>query len=330
MVPRAIRLFLPGALLCALSLGAAATHAAPTAAQVRAEAKSRFDRAIRLFEDGNYESALVEFRTSMVGYPTRVAAFNITVCLRKLGRFDEEEDALGYVAERFPSTRRADVVELERARQEAADRIATLTLSVNEPGATVWIDGRRRGETPLAPLRVSAGVRTVQIKKSTFHTYEVRLDLPARTERTLVVALEAETAPPHTDLAPRAETSPPSLPPRAPRSRAPLWPAFALGGAGLATGVAGAVFLGLRSGTVGDARGTCRPGLTDTSTFATCEDLEGHARTQGLLGGVLLGSGAALLVGAGVYLGVRGASDRPAVSLRCAPALGGLGCTGSF
>lgn len=320
-------------LIVALALGSGAlgqAQAAEPAAAQRDEAKSRFDRAIRLFEDGSYESALVEFRTSMVGYPTRVAAFNIAVCLRKLGRFDEEEDALAYVEQHFPTTKRAQQEELRKAQQEAADRIATLTLAVREAGAAIFVDGRARGESPQGPLRVSSGVRVVTVRKVGFRPFEVRLDLPARTARTVDVALEADVeAPARVDAptvrAPAAE---------APVARPPLWPVFVLGGAGLAAGGVGAVFLGLRAGTVADAQDTCRPGLTDVATFGTCQTLERRASRQTVASGIAIGAGAALVVGAGVYAMVRGsksparASSRPRVD--CAPGLLGAICTGSF
>jgi hypothetical protein len=302
------------------------SHAAEPDAHQREEARSRFDRAIRLFENGNYESALVEFRTSMVGYPTRVAAFNIAVCLRKLGRFDEEEDALAFVAEHYPATKRAQVEELRSARQQAADRIATLTLDVNEAGAAIFVDGRARGESPQGPLRVSAGVRFVTVRKTGFVPFELRLDLPARTERSVKVMLATEDERP---ARPEPIAGPVAKPPVV-TSRLPIWPAFVLGGGGVAAVGVGAVFLGLRAGTVADGRDTCRPGLTDASVFGACQSLDQRARTQAIASGILIGTGAALVVGAGIYAVVRSSRSSQHARLACAPSLLGAVCTGSF
>lgn len=304
-----------------LVIMAPAVQAAPTA---REEGKARFERAIRFFEDGQYEVALVEFRASMAAYKSRAAALDIAICLRKLGRYDEELEVLDEVKRDFPPTNKSETAEIETARKEALDRVALVTVTVTERDATVRVDGRERGKSPLEPLRISAGARRISVEKEGYRTFETTLDLPARVEKTVAVTLvPVET---HA-VAPSAP--PPPLPPPPPAKRsAPLWPAFVIGGAGVAAAGVGLAFLGLRAGTVSDGKAQCQPGLTDVTVFSRCQTLEDRAKTQGTVATALLITGGALVVGAGIYALVR--PRAPAPKLACAPGPLAIACAARF
>jgi tetratricopeptide (TPR) repeat protein len=147
----------------------------------KTDARARFERGVGLFMDGNYESALVEFRTSIHDYPTRTTAVNIAVCLRKLGRYDEEQEALQALEASFPATSEADAADLERSKAAVADHLGTIRISGAPSGAQIFVDGRLRGATPLAaPLVVSSGARVLRVELAHYVTFEKRFELPAK------------------------------------------------------------------------------------------------------------------------------------------------------
>jgi hypothetical protein len=158
---------------CALVLTLApriASPAPPDAAvadpQRKPEALRHFRIGLELVERKQWDAALAEFSRSRELFPTATAIENAAVCLRELGRFDEALDAYDDLLRSFAAT-------LTPAERKAVDadvaRIATsvgsLRVEADQPGATVVVDGRARGTTPLAPVRVSAGTRVYRVYK---------------------------------------------------------------------------------------------------------------------------------------------------------------------
>lgn len=141
--------------------------AAPTRAraegggEARVEAGERFDRGLRLFEEGDYAGALAEFKRAHELVPNQLVLFNIGLTYAALGRPVEATDALDRV---FADPARLPADRLERARRtrdEQAARIAQLTVTTNTPAA-IDVDGVEAGRTPLeAPLRVASGVHVI-------------------------------------------------------------------------------------------------------------------------------------------------------------------------
>src|SRR6202011_5296732 len=68
--------------------------------------------------------------------------------------------------------------------------IATATLTVNEDGATVLVDGELAGKTPLAaPVVVDLGRPTLIVKKPGFETVESAIYASGGTASTYAVTL---------------------------------------------------------------------------------------------------------------------------------------------
>ena len=66
-------------------------------AQARAEARERFDRGLRLFEEGDNGGALAEFKRAHELVPNPLVLFNIGLVYAALGRPVEATDALDRV-----------------------------------------------------------------------------------------------------------------------------------------------------------------------------------------------------------------------------------------
>ena len=148
-------------------------------ADLKAEAREHFFRAVELFDNGSWAAALAEFLQSRALYPTRQATKNAAVCLKKLSRFDESLDMfealLREFADDLPAADRA-----EAGREVTALRglVGTIDVAQGELGAAIIVDGRSRGDFPLvAPLRVAAGTHTVRVFKEGFEPFETRVDV---------------------------------------------------------------------------------------------------------------------------------------------------------
>jgi tetratricopeptide repeat protein/PEGA domain-containing protein len=158
--------------LC-LSFAAASSCAAPAyAAEPVAEtpevdqARQHFGQGLKLYKDGDFDAALVQFERAYGIKSNFKVLYNIAQCYFELHQYVEARDALArYLKDgggEIEGERRvavqSDLAELQR-------RIARLKLNVNVNGATVYIDGKRAGVTPLpTAIDVNEGQRTVSIE----------------------------------------------------------------------------------------------------------------------------------------------------------------------
>jgi hypothetical protein len=163
----------------------------------KAEALAAFQRGIAQVDKKEWSAALEAFARSYALYPTRSALKNASGCLRELNRFDEALDADEELLRVFgrdldPADRRALDAEIARL----ARYVGTLVVDCEPAGATVTVDGRDRGPTPLAgPLRVSVGTHTLRIAKEGYAPFEERVlvasgeTLPVRARLGLVAQI---------------------------------------------------------------------------------------------------------------------------------------------
>ncbi len=234
-------------LLCCAIAAAPLSYAAPGhAADSEAEARERFDRAVKLYEEGNYDAALVEFQRAAALRPSYKLFYNmgqVRVALNDpaaaLGAYRQYLEQGG---DKIPAARRTQVQE-EMKRLE--QRVARLTVETDVAGAEVSIDDVSVGSTPLdAPVLVNSGSRRVQVRHPDYLPQRRVLSLAGGVEERAVFRLAAGTATPrpaasHTPNADGpAQTSP--APPRKARkesNNSGIWIGWAATGA-LAAGAA--------------------------------------------------------------------------------------------
>ncbi|WP_437306851.1 kelch repeat-containing protein [Sorangium sp. So ce388] len=144
-----------------------------------AEARAHFERGLDLYSQGAWEAALAEFLASRQVYPTWSATSSAALCLQQLRRYDEAlalfETLLRDFSQKLPSDTRS-------AAQQAVVRLRGLVGTVDivgaEIGASIMVDGHRRGDYPLpAPLRVAVGSHVVRVYKEGFEPFETRVDV---------------------------------------------------------------------------------------------------------------------------------------------------------
>ncbi|HLK93509.1 MAG TPA: PEGA domain-containing protein [Polyangia bacterium] len=143
--------------------GAPARAETPLSPEARREAAERFDRGLKLFNQGENAGALVEFKRTyeLTGDPTTL--FNIGLVYAELKRPIEAVDALETLLKSGAKLAPEQRQKAERVRAEQAAFISFLTIEANIPGA-IEIDGVEAGHAPLAaPLRVAAGHHVVGV-----------------------------------------------------------------------------------------------------------------------------------------------------------------------
>ncbi len=129
-------------------------------------ARKHFNQGLKLYKDGDFDAALVQFERAYAVKPNYKVLYNIAQSYFELRQYVEARDALRrYLKEgegSIEADRRAavegDLNDLER-------RIAHVQLLVNVDGATVYIDGKKVGVTPLTGrVDVSEGQRSVAVE----------------------------------------------------------------------------------------------------------------------------------------------------------------------
>ncbi|HXJ22660.1 MAG TPA: PEGA domain-containing protein [Polyangia bacterium] len=156
-----MRIPILGVTLLACVLSAPASHAEET--DPRAEAAAHYARGLELANQGQYQQALDEFNAAYAASPHFAVLYNVGQAEMALGRPIEAIAALTrYLrdgADKVPLSRR-EQVQAQIALLDA--KLAELTITTNRAGATIRVDEREIGRTPLfEPVRLPAGVHTV-------------------------------------------------------------------------------------------------------------------------------------------------------------------------
>ncbi len=208
------------------------------------EARSRFQRGVELYRDGDYRGALIEFNRAYQTAPNFRLQFNIGQTCVEL-----QDYACGLRAfERYLAEGKAEVPADRRTTAENEVKrlqklVGYIRVVVDQPGAEVLLDNVSIGKTPLADaILVSAGRRTIQVVLPPNPTSTRAVDVAGGDRVDVKIDLGEPSKPP----AARPTTAPVEPPrrvepPPEPRSTTPVWIGVAVTGAL----TAGAVVFGL-------------------------------------------------------------------------------------
>jgi len=149
------------ALCLSLAGGSARAETQPLSPAARQEAAERFDRGLRLFNQGENAGALVEFKRTyeLTGDPSTL--FNIGLVYAELKRPVEAVDALDMLLKSSAKLGAEQRQKAERVRAEQHTFVSFVDVSSNVQ-AMIEIDGVETSHTPLgAPLRLASGHHVV-------------------------------------------------------------------------------------------------------------------------------------------------------------------------
>ena len=154
-------------LLCSLlGLGVpvGVLHAEPAA---QAEGRAHFKRGVDFFKEGDYRSAMIEFKRAYELAPNYKVLYNLGQTSLELQDYASALRSF----ERYLSDGGRDVAAARRAQVEGdieklKKRVARVEVTTNVPDAEIFIDDVSVGKTPLsAPMAVSAGRRKISAIK---------------------------------------------------------------------------------------------------------------------------------------------------------------------
>jgi tetratricopeptide (TPR) repeat protein len=186
-----------------------------------AEAGQRYDRGLKLYSEGEYRLAVIEFERTYELVPNYRVLFNIGQVRIQLGDYARARLAL----ERY--LREGDG-ELPPARLESVKgdldmlegRTATLKIQSSVVGAEVLVDGESVGVTPLPdPVLMNAGDHSIEVRKTGYRSRVLRRTLAGKDAGEMSVELDeiATTPATQTDANRAAATRAPA------RNVTPIW-----------------------------------------------------------------------------------------------------------
>jgi hypothetical protein len=182
---------IPTAILAILFLIASAANA-----DDKGEAKKHFEKGKALQKSQEVEAAAAEYERSVGYYASKNNLYNLANCYRALGRLDEALATFGRILSEFGDKLGEEMKEdIEVQIEEIKALAARLTLSTTPEGASVRVDGRDAGKSPLAePIHLSPGEHEVEISLDGYETVSKKVTLAAGAEENLSFELEAPAA----------------------------------------------------------------------------------------------------------------------------------------
>lgn len=218
--------------------GSASSAPAPAAgANDTAEARQHFGEGLKLYKDGDFDAALVQFERAYAIKPNYKVLYNIAQTYFELREYVEAQDNMArYLKEGGTLIDPERQAAVSKDLAELEQRIAKVTLTVNVAGATVLVDGKKVGTTPLGePISVSEGQRTISVEAPNRGARQRLIRVAGGEQQALT--LDFEEAPPPVPAMPI------NLPPQ-PKPSTGL-------GAGFWASAIGAVALGASAGVSG-------------------------------------------------------------------------------
>jgi tetratricopeptide (TPR) repeat protein len=142
------------------------------------DAQRHFERAVTLYQERAYDEALVEFQRAFELSPRYEVLFNIAQVHYQLNEYAEAlrtfERYLSEGGGQIPNERRAFV---QHELSELRERVGTLSVVTDVPGASVLLDDVELGVTPLSGLTVSIGRHSLRVEHAGYPALVRRLQV---------------------------------------------------------------------------------------------------------------------------------------------------------
>ncbi len=221
--------------------------AEPVHAGEKREARKHFKAGLTLLKAEDYAGAAAEFSTSVELYPTKNALFNLANCYKALHEYAKALEAMDRLVALFDKKlNRQWRQEIEGFTQELESITAKLTISVNLDGATLRLNGKELGQSPLPDsLILGPGEHTIEVIKPGYKPVRMAVNLLSSTQKHEHFDLEEiEIEPPAPPVEPVVE--PDLTEADGDRSNWRFTTLFWIGAGGtVATGAGAAVLLGM-------------------------------------------------------------------------------------
>lgn len=286
---------LVGTLLCSTVVvgGLSPAWAQPTNPSKTDEAVVRYKQGVKLFEEQDFNAALLEFRKAYELAPNYKVAYNIGQVYYQVQNYAK---ALQWF-ERYLSEGAKDILperraEVQKEIDELRRRVGRVELQSEIQGVDISIDDEPIGKTPLPePLSISAGRHRITASKEGYAPFSQTVEIAGQEFKRIPIKLIELTT---TSTTPSPSTTTPVPPKKEEPSKLTVGSWVGLGAAGLLG--AGAVVTGILAlGAADDAQNT----LYAPPHRADAENKNDRRKTLAITTDVL--AGAAILT-AGITL----------------------------
>jgi len=166
------------------------------------KAVEHFKKATALYDEGNYEAALVEFKTSYKVLPNWKLLYYIGLTRQALNDYvGAEKDFTAYLEEgkdKVPEDKRSSV---EESLKKLSGYVGSILIRVDVDGADVFVNDALVGKSPLeGPVRLNLGNYRISTKKEGFEDFIEDVELPGGETLELHVEMKAKAAAPSDKL----------------------------------------------------------------------------------------------------------------------------------
>jgi hypothetical protein len=201
-----------------LSSGLGASSARADAAS---EARVHYDRAIKFYDDGSYDAALVELTRAYDLHPSYRLMYNIGQARLAMRDYAGAIEAYQrYLREGGGQVTNERVATVRNQLNDLQQRVGKLTVETDVSDAEILVDDVAMGTAPLpAALVVNAGMRRVTVRHPDYPTHSQRIGIAAGEQHHVSLPLRPRqpdatpAAPVAPNASPPAETSEPPLQP---------------------------------------------------------------------------------------------------------------------
>lgn len=177
--------------VCVAAAMSVALAPAPALAQAD-EYKQRMDKGVKLFQDKNFEAAIVEFRAAYNVRPKASPLVNISLCYKSLFDYPKAIAALEEALAKHSDTMdEATKKAAESAITEMRDLLAYVTLKVTPKEATISIDGEDQpASITEKPVPLGPGPHRISARADGHATAEQTITLASgEKDRSVQIAL---------------------------------------------------------------------------------------------------------------------------------------------
>jgi tetratricopeptide (TPR) repeat protein len=166
-------------------------------AQAGADEEALIHHGVELRKQGREEEALAEFRRAHDLKPSPRSRAQIAFAEQALGQWVKAEtDLLQALAQSDDAWIARNQETLLLALETIREHLGTLEIESNVAGASISVNGSEVGRSPLpAPLRVAAGITSIEVHAAGYGTVERTIDVPARGEVKAAIVIVPLTAP---------------------------------------------------------------------------------------------------------------------------------------
>ena len=193
------RICVPALALSIFVQSAAAQAQAPTAAPATDtdEARQHFADGLKLYKDGDFDAALVQFERAYAIKPNYKVLYNIGQAYFQLREYVEARDNMArYLKDGAAAIDPERQAAVTKDLADLETRVAKVTLTVNVAGATVLVDGKKVGTTPLSePISVSEGQRTISVEAPNRGARERSIRVAGGEQQTLSLTFDEVPSP---------------------------------------------------------------------------------------------------------------------------------------